>query len=57
MYFSVLCREVKREGGRECTSLYYVEKWKGKGVGKCTSLYYVEKWKGKGVGNVLLCVM
>ena len=57
MYFSVLCREVEREGSRECTSLYYVEKWKGKGLGKCTSLYYVEKWNRKKVGNVLLCIM
>ena len=57
MSFSALCREVEREGSKECTSLYYVEKWKGKGLGICISLFYVEKWKEKGVGNVLLCIM
>ena len=56
MYFSVLCREVEREGGRECFSVLCREV-KREGGRECTSLYYVEKWKGKGVGKVLLCIM
>ena len=57
MYFSVLCREVEREGGREMYFSILCREVEREGGRECTFLNYVEKWKGKGVGNVLLCIM